>query len=87
MSNADAIFIVAVACVGVVVLLLISDFFLRRAFKSRITNCSACAYSVPINYTPERMVCRRSTPVVMGGDITVWPIVEPGDWCGEGERR
>lgn len=50
--------------------------------------CEICAFSSleKVSLTSEVTRCRRHAPLVSAGsgfDLTVWPVVNPSDWCGE----
>jgi hypothetical protein len=43
------------------------------------SNCLNCMYS---NQTGRTLRCRRRPPTPTE-KLTIWPVVEAGDWCGE----
>ena len=49
--------------------------------------CDHCFFAVEQTDPPEMAECHRNPPLVTGGMMssveTVWPVVNPGDYCGE----
>lgn len=46
-------------------------------------SCASCRFARQATKLPDTLECRRQPPVLGTRPTAQWPLVYPGDWCGE----